>query len=140
MKISRVNESAFRDDPDQFHVLTYAEEGFSPLDLHARRFGIDRDNLKDFVKSANDLVACATLFPLAPISVVPRELVRDRRDANELAAHIVDFLRLNLDAIKSKRLVFDFRTPTVSVFALEALQLAILEQESGLEEILIVEM
>ena len=36
-----------------YHVLTYAEEGFAPLNIHAASFGIEKRQLAAFVDSVN---------------------------------------------------------------------------------------
>lgn len=135
-----VYPSEVRDKLDQFHILTYAEDGFSPLDIHARRLGIDRELVKSFVSEVNDRSSVGSLHPQAPISAVPRELVRDRLDVDALAASIGEFLHVNRETIKARRLAFDFRTPSVPEFTVAALNSAMRAQESGLEEVLILEM
>jgi len=140
LRVSRAKESEVRDKLDQFHVLTYAEDGFSPLDIHARRLGLDRELVKSFASAVNERSSVGSLYPQAPISAVPRELVRDRQDVDELTASIGEFLRVNRETIKARRLAFDFRTPSVPEFTVAALNSAIRALESGLEEILILEM
>jgi len=140
LRVSRAKESEVRDKLGQFHVLTYAEDGFSPLDIHARRLGVDRELVKSFASAVNKRSSVGSLHPQAPISAVPRELVRDRQDIDALAASIGEFLRVNRETIKARRLAFDFRTPSVPEFTVAALNSAIRAQESGLEEILILEM
>lgn len=66
--------------------------------------------------------------------------MRDRQDVDELTASIGEFLRVNRETIKARRLAFDFRTPSVPEFTVAALNSAIRALESGLEEILILEM
>jgi len=141
LRISRISEVDFRGISGEFHVLTYAEDGFSPLDIHGRGFGVDREQLVAFAKKINDLADVGSLHPIAPISAVPRELVRDRQDVDALAASISNFFRGNRETIKARRLVFDFRLPSVPVFVIEALNAAIqTDVECGLDEILILEM
>ena len=140
LRVSRVKESEVRDKLDQFHILTYAEDGFSPLDIHARRLGIDRELVKSFVSEVNDRSAVGSLHPKAPVSAVPRELVRDRQDIDALAASIGEFLRVNRETIKARRLAFDFRTPSVPEFTVAALNSAMRAHGSDLEEVLILEM
>jgi hypothetical protein len=141
VKISRMTESDFRVLLGEFHVLTYAEDGFSPLDIHSRRLGVDREGVGTFVKAVNASADVGSMHPSAPISAVPREFVRERQNVNALAAIISNFLFANRDMIKARRLVFDFRTPSVPSFAIEALNIAILTSgDCGLDEILILEM
>jgi hypothetical protein len=141
LRISRISEVDFHGISGEFHVLTYAENGFSPLDIHGRRFGIDREQVVAFAKKVNDLADVGSLHPIAPISAVPRELVRDRQDVDALAASISNFFRGNRETIKARRMVFDFRLPSVPAFVIEALNAAIQTVvECGLDEILILEM
>ena len=140
LRVSRVKESEVRGKLDQFHILTYAEGGFSPLDIHARRLGIDRELVKSFVSEVNDRSSVGSLHPQAPVSAVPRELVRDRQDIDALAASIGEFLHVNRKTIKARRLAFDFRTPSVPDFTVAALNAAMRAHGSGLEEVLILEM
>ena len=140
LRVSRVKESEVRDKLDQFHILTYAEDGLSPLDIHARRLGIDRELVKSFVSEVNDRSSVGSLHPQAPVSAVPRELVRDRQDVDALAASIGEFLHVNRETIKARRLAFDFRTPSVPEFTVAALNSAIRAHGTGLEEVLILEM
>jgi hypothetical protein len=138
VKVSRISEREFLDISGDFHVLTYAEDGFSPLTIHAKHFGLDLEQSRTFANAVNDLNNVGSLHPQAPISAVPRELVRNRQDASSLAISICQFFLHNRESIKSRRLVFDFRTPSVPVFVIEALNLAIeSDVDNGLEEVLI---
>jgi hypothetical protein len=123
------------------HVLTYAEIGFSPLSIHAERFGIGREVVAEFSKRVNERAEIGSLLPFAPISAVPRKLVRDSHDIDALASCIGDFLRANRDTIKARHVIFDFRTPSVPRFVVSALHEAIVSGEDSLiEEVLILEM
>lgn len=81
------------------------------------------------------------MHPVAPISAVPRELVRDRRDIEALAVSIAEFLLMNREKFRSRRLIFDFRTPAVPAFVISALDAALkIAEDSGLQEVVILEM
>ena len=141
VNVWRAKEAEVRGVLSEFHVLTYAEDGFSPLDIHARRFGIDREQVRVFADLVNDRSCVGSLHPQAPISAVPRELVRDRKDVDALAASIAEFLLTNRETIGARRVVFDFRTPSVPAFAIAALDAAIkTDIGSALQEVLILEM
>lgn len=141
VKISRVKDANMKDINARFHILTYAEVGFSPLSIHAERFGVEREVVTEFSKRVNERAEVGSLSPLAPVSAVPRELVRDSHDIDALASYIGDFLRANRDTIKARRLIFDFRTPSVPRFVVSALHQALVSDEDGLiEEVLILEM
>lgn len=140
-RVVRSRESDLTGDPDGCHVLTYAETGFSPLDIHARRFGLDREVVDAFAAEVNRRRQAGSLHPVAPISAVPREWVRDRVQVDALAASIGDFLTVNRITIQARRLVFDFRTPSVPEASVAALNLALEATVAhGVEEVLIIEM
>jgi hypothetical protein len=141
VKVSRSKESDVGDVIGGCHVLTYAEDGFSPLDLHARRFAIDREHVRAFARAVNDRSDVGSLHPVAPISAVPRILVRGGQDVDALAASISKFFLANRQTIKAPRLVFDFRMPSVPDFAIAALYSALQADDNpAFEEVLILEM
>lgn len=137
LHISRSKADAQSITPE-CHVLTYAEAGFSPLDTHARRLGISSSLVQTFAKSVNERSEVGSMHPVAPISAVPRYLVRESSDGYALAVSIGEFLKANRDAIKARRLIFDFRMPSVPNFAIQALKMAIdIDHDSGLDEVLV---
>ena len=123
-----------------YHILTYAEEGFSPLDIHGRPMGITKDQQVAFCDRLNERFETGTLFPQAAISAVPRALIREGRDTNALAKHIADFLKTNVQTIKATKILCDFRTPSVATFVIAAIETAMkLPDASIIEEVVIVE-
>ena len=123
-----------------YHILTYAEEGFSPLDIHGRPMGISKDQQVAFCDRLNERFETGTLFPQAAISAVPRALIREGRDTNALAKHIADFLKTNVQTIKATKILCDFRTPSVATFVIAAIETAMkLPDASIIEEVVIVE-
>jgi hypothetical protein len=54
-------------DRGAYHVLTYAEEGFSPLDIHSRPMGVNKAQQVAFCDSVNQRFETGTLFPMAAI-------------------------------------------------------------------------
>jgi hypothetical protein len=124
----------------EYHVLTYAEEGFSPLDMHGRAMGVDKQQQVAFCDSINQRHETETLFPKAPISAVPRAIIRDSQDADALARHIAHFLKINLRTIKATKAICDFRTPRVAPFVVEAIEAAMASPDASIiEEVVIVE-
>lgn len=124
----------------QYHVLTYAEEGFSPLNIHAEPAGIRKEQLSAFAARVNERFETGSLHPAAPISAVPRALVRDMQDVSALCDQIIEFLRANNQTIKTTKLICDFRTPRVSPFVVTAIEAAMRITESSiLEEVVILE-
>ena len=123
-----------------YHVLTYAEEGFSPLDIHGGPMGITKDQQVAFCDRLNQRFETGTLFPQAAISAVPRALIREGRDTNALVKHIADFLKTNVQTIKATKILCDFRTPSVATFVVAAIEAAMkLPDASIIEEVVIVE-
>ena len=39
--------------PDSAHILTYAEEGFSPLSIHCRTYRVPKEEEKTFVAATS---------------------------------------------------------------------------------------
>ena len=93
------------------HVLTFAEEGFAPLNIHGRRFGISRDILSAFSSRVNQRDEVGTLWPQAPISAVPQSCIRDTTDPTALLGHLREFIPAIPDDMKTTTLVLDFSTP-----------------------------
>jgi hypothetical protein len=140
-KLWRAREKQIQDIVAYFHVLTYAEDGFSPLDIHGGRLKLDRNYVVAFAETINARSEAGSMHPVAPISAVPRELIRDRNDVAALAGSIGEFLQVNRKAIKASRLLVDFRTPAVPEFAVLALNCALESNpDPGLKEVLILEM
>jgi hypothetical protein len=139
MHIARSTQKEVWPHRDQYHVLTYAEEGFSPLNIHARNTGANKGHLVAFAKHVNQLLETGSLHPLAPISAVPRTFVRDMNDVNALRDQIIEFLRANATAIKATKLICDFRTPSVPRFVIAAIEEAMSSTEASiLKEVIII--
>lgn len=107
--------------PQELHVLTYAEAGFSPLDIHARKFNLGREIVASFAEAVNLSCEVGTLYPAAPISAVPRPCIRDTSDQSLLEQHLHEFLEANAEHIKATSLLLDFRTPRIPVHARRAI-------------------
>ena len=140
MRIFKRTQSEIWPDRGDYHVLTYAEEGFSPLDIHGRPMGIDKDRQVAFCDRVNERFETGSLFPQAAISAVPRSLIREGNDAIALAKHIADFLRANVQTIKATKIICDFRTPNVAAFVVIAIEAAMNRPDASIiDEIVIVE-
>jgi hypothetical protein len=123
-----------------YHVLTYAEEGFAPLNIHATSLGIEKRQLVAFADSVNQRFETGSLHPSAPISAVPRALVRDGQDAHALKNHIAEFLRANVETIKATKIICDFRTPSVPSFIVAAIEAAMESADASvIQEVVIIE-
>lgn len=140
MRILKRTQAEIWPNRGDYHVLTYAEEGFSPLDIHGRPMGIDKDQQVAFCGRVNGRFETGSLFPRAAISAVPRSLIREGQDANALAKHIADFLKANVQTIKATKIICDFRTPKVAAFVVGAIEAAMkLPAGSVIDEVVIVE-
>lgn len=140
MRILKKTQSEIWPDRGSYHVLTYAEDGFSPLDIHGRPLGINKAQQVAFCDSVNRRFESGSLFPRAAISAVPRALIRDSQDANALANHIANFLKANMQTIKATKILCDFRTPNVANFVVMAIEVAMKSPDASLiDEVVIVE-
>ncbi len=106
----------------EFHVLTYAEEGFAPLNQHTKDSGVTRDQLVAFAYLVNGRNEPGSLYPHALVSAVPRRLIRDQADAVELCNSIEQFYRMNTEIIRATKLLIDFRTPNIKPFVKFAIE------------------
>jgi hypothetical protein len=98
----------------QFHCLTYAEEGFAPLNIYTKDSGISREQLKEFAKQVNVRDEIGSLVPIASVTAVPRSCVRDPLGYLELRRHVESFFKENEKSIYAKCLVMYFGAPKVS--------------------------
>jgi hypothetical protein len=140
MRILKKTQSEIWPDRDVYHVLTYAEEGFSPLTIHCEPMGINKVQQIAFCDRINQRFESGSLFPSAAISAVPRSVIRDSQDANALAIHIADFLKANMQTIKATKIICDFRTPRVANFVVAAIETALKIPDAAIiDEVVIVE-
>lgn len=124
----------------EFHVLTYAEEGFAPLNQHTRDAGVTKEELVAFADDVNRRSESGSLFPKAPVSAVPRSLLRERREAEALCLCIEEFYRINAVKVGATKVLLDFRTPNVEQFVLRAIELSLQSSEIGfIEELVVVD-
>jgi hypothetical protein len=122
-----------------FHVLTYAEEGFSPLSGYASRAGFSKSEIVEHANKANTLDAFLSFYPRAAISVIPRRYARPQMDERRLLALSEDPLgedpsqqelqllfeeafRLTVNEFALKKIVLDFRTPRIADQVLRAIE------------------
>ena len=107
---------------NEFHVLTYAEEGFAPINQHTKDSGVTKDQLIAFADLVNDLNELGSLYPQAAVSAVPRRLIRDRSDAEDLCNSIEQFYQMNAEIIRAAKVLLDFRTPNIEPFVQFAIE------------------
>lgn len=138
MTITCASEDQIRARIGEFHILTYAEVGFAPLSIHGERYELSRDLLKSFADAVNEKGESGSLHPRAPISAVPRQVIRDRVDGAALTLQILDFLGANRRAIRAKRVLCDFCTPRISPNFVAAIEKAMRSPEAfGIDEVVI---
>lgn len=114
-----------QDYPPDLHILTFAEQGFAPLDIHGRRLGVSRDTLSAFSDAVNQAGDVGSLYPEAPISAVPQSCIRDTADPELLLSYLREFLAANAGHMKFTTLVLDFSTPKLPPHAEEAISMAL---------------
>lgn len=111
MKIKKLSNQEFSKLRKEFHCLTYAEEGFAPLNQFTKGFDIDQQGLKAFADTVNSRDEPGSLYPKAPVSCIPRNCVREIFGYKNLEKHIQAFLDANKKSMHSKHLVIDFGVP-----------------------------
>lgn len=116
-----------------YHILTYAEEGFAPLNIHTKRYDLPETILKEYANRCNETDQVTTMLPKCNLSMLPRRLLRESKDSFELYAKLLDFFDLNSSEIKAKNFIFDFRTHELPRYVIEAIYM--LESNDALENI-----
>jgi hypothetical protein len=129
-EISKIN--------NQYHILTFAETGFAMLNFYGNVFDVDNKTLNEFSEVTNQKDESGSLFPVAPISIVPQRYIRTLCDVKKLKAKIVEFLKVNQEVIHAKVLLFDFRSG-VAPFVIQACESALDSKfAEGIEKVLII--
>ena len=138
MNIAEVEEAPEDMCSGDYHILTFAETGFSVLSYCAEQFGIDKELVEQFSDQVNEADESGSLHPNAPISAIPRRLIRKNNDSDELARYIRDFLEVNHQRIKARILLFDFRAG-LAPFVMDACKDSLKSASAtGVEEVIIV--
>jgi len=114
LRLDYMSSNEFWPRRHEFHCLTYAEEGFAPLNEFVKGSDITRDQLTIFADKVNSHNIGGSFFPIANVSAVPRSCVRDSEGHLELRLHIDNFLEANKKSIHAKNLVIDLGVPEVS--------------------------
>jgi hypothetical protein len=139
MNVERSIQNSIWPRRNEFHCLTYAEEGFAPLNIWTRDSGLNKEELVAFADSVNRRNEPGSLYPRAPISAVPRLLIRDQSDSEALCLSIRHFFRANATSIKASKIILDFRTPKVAPFVERAIDLSLHSPDiSFIEEIVVI--
>ena len=139
MNIILIDQKAIWPSRHEYHVLTYAEEGFSPLNIHTRKYDLGEEFLKENAYTSNENDKICTIFPVCNLSMVPRRFVRKPTSSIELYAKFLEFFELNALEIKAKKFIFDFRTHELQQYILDAIYMLKSNNTLGdVEEILII--
>ena len=140
MNVLHVRQNAISPRRAEYHVLTIAELGFSQLNHHIRGAHIPKKQLAAFVAAVNDRNETGTLYPAAAVSAVPQALIRELRDVDALRQGIEEFFRINEKSIHSKKVLVDFRTPSVRPSVVSAIYEALACPEAAfIDELVIVD-
>lgn len=108
----------------KYHLVTFAETGFAALSYYGEMFKIDHESLENFSSRVNENDESGSLYPKAPISIIPRRYIRDMDDSDELKRVIVEFLKMNMQIIHAKRILLDF-SPVYDTFVIQACENAL---------------
>jgi hypothetical protein len=139
-KVRRATQDVIWATRGQYHVLTYAEEGFAPLNIHARGTGLANEELRLFADAVNQRAEVGSLYPKAQLSALPRSAIRTNQSAKVLQGFIEEFLRANASTLHATKLLLDFRTPAVPPFVNAAVEAALQCPEAHtVEELVVVE-
>ena len=123
-----------------YHVLTYAEDGFSPLDIHTRKYDLSLEVLKAFVKDSNQSDQVKTMLPFCNLSMIPRRFIRSPVGSLELHKKLLEFFDLNASKINASKFVFDFRTNELQRYILDAIFMLSTDKTLAyVDEIIIIE-
>lgn len=140
MNLERSTQTSIWPRRNEFHCLTYAEEGFSPLNIWTRDAQVSKEELIAFADSVNRRDEPGSLYPRAPVSAVPRRLIRDQRDSEALCLAIENFFKANVATIRSAKVVLDFRTPKVALFVERAIDLSMRSPDiSFIDELIVLQ-
>jgi hypothetical protein len=106
------NDQIF-DFSDNQHLITYAEEGFSPLSERLSKLGYEKEEIAEIAENINETDTFHCLLPEFPVTIIPRRLVRATFD-ERLFEEILKQIILNCDQLhKAKFLLFDLGVPDV---------------------------
>jgi len=139
MNIILIDHKAIWPSRHEYHVLTYAEEGFSPLNMHTENSELRTEDLKGFANNSNDLDQIITIYPKYSLSMIPRRFIRKPCSSIELYSKLLEFFELNALKIKAKKFIFDFRTHELQKHILDSIyMLKSNKMLSSIEEIVII--
>ena len=95
-------------------LITYAEEGFSPLSIHMKSMGYEKEEIINFSNSINENDEPKSLLPDFPLFAIPRRFIREHFEFYELSTYFTEIILNSVENNNFKQIVFDFRTPQTS--------------------------
>jgi len=132
MQITTRRHDAATDKSERYHVLVFAEAGFSKLTIYGNhRCGLDLDVIRRFGDEVNARDDLGTMWPIAPISAMPRRVVRDSTDADQVAHFVLEFWRPNAEVVRSSRVLIDLAGPELRPHARQGVTQALAQLEAG---------
>lgn len=115
MHITRQKQGADSDKWLDWHILTVAEAGFSMLDIYGRhKHHVAIETIKKFADQINNREESGSLYPIAPISAVPRSFFRSVAEEDipehldKFKQHIGEFIEANRKTIRARKILIDF--------------------------------
>lgn len=105
----------------EWHVLTVAEDGFSMLTIYSKHHNLDNRTISRFADHVNCQDMSGSLYPLAPISALPRRFFREQAEnkdpytLNEFQQHVIEFLTMNESTINAQKILIDFHVSSAPV-------------------------
>jgi hypothetical protein len=101
------------DFSDHEHLITYAEEGFSPLSERLRSLGYTKEETVEIANHVNESDSPYCLLPDFPVTIIPRKLIRQEFNQDEFEDVIARIISKCDERYGSRHLLFDFRAPNV---------------------------
>jgi hypothetical protein len=102
------------DFSDHEHLITYAEEGFSPLSERLKNLGYTKDEIVEIANHVNELDSYRCLLPDFPVTVIPRRFVRASFNKSSFENTLNKIILTCDKKYAARHLLFDFRTPNVA--------------------------
>jgi len=99
---------------NNLHILTYAKVCSSPLSKYSQHYSVDKENVVKHAMEANTKDKVITLFPNAPISIVPIRLVTPPTFPGDIATFFASFLLLNANTIMASNILVSLNYPMLS--------------------------
>jgi len=113
-KIISIDGEIF-DFTDKRHLITYAEEGFSPLSIHLEDLGYKKEEIRQLADECNIQDKPKSLLPDFPVTLIPRRYIREHHNSTEFSEVITQILIENSNKFLDDTVIFDLRTNETSI-------------------------